>query len=274
MVLTLIASFLGSSISLGTLIFLLFIALIGGICITTIGPGGIFVTIALFVLLPLSPGAVAGTASATFIATGIAGSLGYLQSGELNNWDAVKAAIVLGLTSIAGSYIGSEVNKLMDGSAFALVLGGFVIFIGCIILYRQYNTLAQEKRLNIGSLKGLIWMGIVGLLVGFPGGMLGLGGPVFAVPLLVVLGAPMLLSVALAQVQSVFISGMATVGYALQGVIQWKLAFLLVIPLLIGTVSGWYIAQRIPVKRLKVALAFVLVGLGFYLILGGAPPPS
>src|SRR5699024_7644856 len=95
MVLTLIASFLGSSISLGTLIFLLFIALIGGICITTIGPGGIFVTIALFVLLPLSPGAVAGTASATFIATGIAGSLGCIQSGVLKHWDGVQDAFVI-----------------------------------------------------------------------------------------------------------------------------------------------------------------------------------
>ncbi|HLR33348.1 MAG TPA: sulfite exporter TauE/SafE family protein, partial [Fodinibius sp.] len=119
--------------------------------------------------------------------------------------------------------------------------------------------------------RGLIWMGIVGIGVGFSGGLLGVGGPVLAVPMLVVLGAPMLLSVALAQVQSIFISGMATVGYALQGVVNWKLAAFLVIPLLIGTVVGWYVAQRIRVRRLKVALALVLVALGIYLMAGGAP---
>ncbi|HLR76301.1 MAG TPA: sulfite exporter TauE/SafE family protein, partial [Balneolaceae bacterium] len=245
--------------------------LIGGVCITTIGPGGIFVTIALFVMLPLSPGTVAGTASSTFIVTGIAGSLGYLKSGELYDRAAFKAAIVLGLASVAGSYLGSEVNKLLDAASFAIVLGIFVLFIGFLILYRQRFELAPEKRLKIGSVHGLIWIVAVGLGVGFPGALLGLGGPVLAVPLLVVLGVPMLLSVALAQVQSVFISGMATVGYALQGTIDWGLAGLLVVPLLIGAISGWHLVQRIQVRRLKAALAVVLVALGVYLVIGGAP---
>ena len=65
-----------TSMSMEIMILLLVIALVGGVCITTIGPGGIFVTIALFALLPISPSTVAGTASATFIATGIVGSLG------------------------------------------------------------------------------------------------------------------------------------------------------------------------------------------------------
>ncbi|MDZ7682394.1 MAG: sulfite exporter TauE/SafE family protein [Fodinibius sp.] len=262
----------GTSVSMTMLILLIVIALIGGICITTIGPGGIFVTIALFVLLPLEPGTVAGTASAMFIATGILGSLGYLQSGQLKGKVAFKAAMVLSLTSVAGAYAGSEINKLLDTATFAVILGLFVFVTGLIILYRQYNELAPDKRLDIDSPKGLFWMGAVGVAVGLPGGLLGVGGPVLAVPLLVVLGAPMLLSVALAQVQSIFISGMATVGYTLQGAVDWTLAGILVVPLLIGTAAGWYFAQRIQVKKLKVALALVLVALGIYLMSGGATP--
>lgn len=262
----------GTSVSTGMLILLLLIALIGGACITTIGPGGIFVTISLFVLLPLDPGTVAGTASAMFIATGIVGSLGYLRSGQLKGKVALKAALILSLTSVAGAFAGSEINKMLDISAFAVILGLFVLFTGLIILYRQYNELAPDKRLIINSWKGHSWMAAVGIAVGLPGGLLGVGGPVLAVPLLVVLGAPMLLSVALAQVQSIFISGMATFGYTLQGTIDWMLAGILVIPLLIGTVAGWYFAQRIQVKRLKVALALVLIVLGIYLMSGGATP--
>lgn len=262
----------GTSVSTGILILLLLIALIGGVCITTIGPGGIFMTIALFVLLPLDPGTVAGTASATFIATGIVGSLGYLRSGQLKGKIAFKAAMILSLASVAGAFAGSEINKLLETSGFALILGLFVLLTGLIILYRQYNELAPDKRLTINSWKGHTWMAAVGLAVGLPGGLLGVGGPVLAVPLLVVLGMPMLLSVALAQVQSIFISGMATFGYALQGAVDWVLAGILVIPLLVGTVAGWYFAQRIQVKRLKVALALVLVALGIYLMSGGATP--
>lgn len=260
------------TISTGLLLLLLVIALIGGICITTIGPGGIFVTIALFVLLPLDPGTVAGTASAMFIATGIVGSLGYLRSGQLKGKAARNAALVLSLSSVAGAYAGSEINKLLDTSSFSIVLGLFVFFTGVLILYRQRNELAADKRLKVNSWRGLGWMGGVGLAVGLPGGLLGVGGPVLAVPMLVVLGVPMLLAVGLAQVQSIFISGMATVGYQLQGAIDWGLAFMLLIPLLVGTVGGWYLAQRIPVSRLKVSLALVLVGLGIYLTVGGVTP--
>lgn len=253
-------------------IILLIIALIGGFCITTIGPGGIFVTIALFTLLPLDPSTVAGTASATFIVTGIAGSLGYLRSGQLKENHAMRAAVILSLTSIIGAFAGSQLNTLLNASAFAILLGLFVFFTGIIIIYRQKNKLQPDRKLRMESSKGMVSLGIVGIVVGLPGGLLGVGGPVLAVPLLVVLGVPMLMSVALAQVQSVFISGMATAGYAMHGAVDWHLAFYLTIPLLAGTIAGWYSAQKIRAERLQAALAVVLLIIGVYLISGGVTP--
>src|SRR6056297_4123561 len=113
-------------------ILMFVIALVGGFCITTIGPGGIFVTIALFALLPLEPSTVAGTASATFIATGIVGSLGYLRSGELKGKVAGKAAGILSLASVIGAFSGAQINTLLDKSLFAVLLGLFVLFTGIL----------------------------------------------------------------------------------------------------------------------------------------------
>lgn len=261
-----------NAMSTEIMILLLVIALVGGICITTIGPGGIFVTIALFALLPLDPSTVAGTASATFIATGIVGSMGYLKSGELKGNVAGKAAGVLSLTSVIGAFAGAQINTLLDKSLFAVLLGLFVFFTGILILYRQKKQLKTDSKLHMDSSKGLLWLGGVGLAVGLPGGLLGVGGPVLAVPLMVVLGVPMLLSVALAQVQSIFISGFATVGYMIHSAVDWYLALFLTVPLLIGTISGWYIAQHIKASKLQVSLALVLIALGIYLIAGGATP--
>ncbi|MEX2478055.1 MAG: sulfite exporter TauE/SafE family protein [Gracilimonas sp.] len=261
-----------SSMSVEIMILLLIIALVGGVCITTIGPGGIFVTIALFAMLPLSPSTVAGTASATFIATGIVGSLGYLRSGELKGKIAGKAAGVLSLASVIGAFAGAQINTLLNASTFAILLGLFVFFTGILILYRQKKQLKPESRLQIDTFKGLAWLAGVGLAVGLPGGLLGVGGPVLAVPFMVILGVPMLLSVALAQVQSIFISGFATFGYMIHGAVDWYLALFLTVPLLIGTISGWYIAQRIKASKLQVSLALVLIALGIYLVAGGATP--
>ncbi|NBB99365.1 MAG: TSUP family transporter [Bacteroidetes bacterium] len=263
---------MGLEIGLGLALLLIAIALVGGVCITTIGPGGIFVTIALFALLPLDPSTVAGTASATFIATGVVGSLGYLRSGQLSGTVAGQAALVLSLSSVVGAFSGAQINTWLDAGTFAVLLGLFVLLTGGLILYRQRRALAPDQRLHLATWRGWGVLALVGLGVGLPGGLLGVGGPVLAVPLLVVLGVPMLMAVALAQVQSIFISGMATAGYALHGAIDWGLAVLVGVPLLIGTIAGWYAAQRIAPERLQVGLALVLIGLGLYLMGGGATP--
>jgi hypothetical protein len=58
----------------------------------------------------------------------------------------------------------------------------------------------------------------------------------------------------------------------IHGAVDWYLALFLTIPLLIGTISGWYIAQRIKASKLQVSLALVLIALGIYLMAGGATP--
>lgn len=242
------------------------IALIGGICITTIGPGGIFVTIALFLLLDLDPSTVAGTASLTFIGTGLLGSAAYLKSGELRVPGAFKGAAILGTTSVIGAFAGTVINPYLEKEVFGALLGGFVLFVGLIILYRQRFGLGSKLELDLKSRKGLVLFGLTGLLVGLPGGLLGVGGPVLAVPLLILLGVPMLVAVGLAQVQSVFISLFATIGYGMQGAIDWSLGLLIGIPLLVGTYGGWWIAGRSNPERLKEILAVVLSALGIYLL--------
>ena len=56
-------------VAAGTLIGLVAFGLVAGIGITAVGPGGVLVTVGLFVLTDLSPAAVAGTAIVTHVAT-------------------------------------------------------------------------------------------------------------------------------------------------------------------------------------------------------------
>lgn len=248
------------------------IAFLGGVGITTIGPGGIFVTIALYLLLDLEPGAVAGVASAAFIGTGLVGSAAYLRSGELASREALRASVVLSLTSIIGAFGGAKLNAYVAPRLFGILLGGAVILAALSIFIRQRGSQTAEQNAALVDKYGLWKMAAVGLLVGLPGGLLGVGGPVLAVPLMVLLGVPMLLAVALAQVQSIFIAFFATAGYLSAGVIQWDLVLLVGVPLLVGTIGGWVVARRVQPARLEVALVVVLLILGFYLLAGGGAP--
>lgn len=239
---------------------LVLIALFAGVGITAIGPGGVFVTIALFALSPLSTAEVAGTASATFVATGLLGSLVYLQSGEFAQGHAREIAIVLSVTSVLGALAGSQLNLVLPERVFGYLLSLFVACIGGVIVYRERVGLRPSNRIDaVPARQRRILLGSIGLGVGVLGGLLGVGGPVVAVPVLVVLGVPMLVAVAVAQVQSVFISGFAAASYALAGAVSIPVALLVGIPQLIGVVAGWKVAHLVDPGRLRVVLGVVLI---------------
>lgn len=236
------------------------ISLLAGIGITAIGPGGIFVTIALFALAPLSSAEVAGTASATFVATGLLGSLVYGRSGELSHGTARELAILLGLSSVGGAIVGTQLNLRTSDRLFGYLLGAFVFLVGAVILYRERVGVTPVHALptmSPGRRRGIVTA--IGVGIGIVGGMLGVGGPVIAVPVLVALGVPMLAALAVSQVQSIFVSGFATLGYALSGAISVPFALLVGVPQLIGVVVGWRIAHRIEPGRLRVALGVALL---------------
>lgn len=102
-----------------TLALLVVLSLFAGVGITAVGPGGIFITIALVALTDLPPAVVVGTASATFVATGLVGAESYRRSGELDSQGGKRMAFVLSLTGLAGALVGVRLNALIDESTSA-----------------------------------------------------------------------------------------------------------------------------------------------------------
>lgn len=255
-----------AGIPAGTLALLIGISLVAGIGITAVGPGGIFVTIALYALTDLPPAVIVGTASATFIATGIVGAAGYYQSGELGSASGARAATILSVTGLVGALVGVRLNIYVEEATFGLLLGVFVSLTGVLVYYRtRYG--AGTGGYDPTTLRGSLAIGAIGSFVGLSGGLLGVGGPVLAVPLLVATGVPMLLAVGTAQVQSIFIAAFATFGYVIRDAVSWPLAIAIVVPELIGVVIGWKVAQLVDAKLLTRILAVLMLVLGPYLAL-------
>lgn len=256
-------------------LLLVVIGLFAGIGITAIGPGGIFSTVALFLLTPLSPAEVVGTASATFVAAGLIGSAVYVHSDEFELQYTREVTVGMSLASIGGAFVGTRLNLFVSEAIFSWLLAVFVTGIGLLIIGKELDTTYQlldsfrPRGHKAGPILGpetARWMQVtiavvIGFGIGVVGGLLGVGGPVLAVPILVVLGVPMLLALAIAQVQSVFVSGMATAGYLAIGAVSWPIAGLVGIPQLVGVVIGWRIAHLVPAQRLRLLLGCVLIGI-------------
>ena len=248
------------------LVVLVVVAFVSGIGITTIGPGGIFVTIALFSLTPLSSAEVAGTAHLLFIATGILGSAAYLRSGEMTSGPARVMVLILCGSCIIGAIGGSVLNHHLEHSTFGALLGLVTIAVGVTMLYRQWRGLLAVCRLDVTTRGGQLFLALVGVFLGLASGLLGVGGPVLAVPTLVLLGVPMLLALAIAQVQSIIIATAAASGYLYYGSLSLAYAGFVGGPLLAGVLVGWLIAHRVEPNRLTQLLGIVMIVLGLLLL--------
>ncbi len=253
-----------AGLSAGHSVLLGLCGLVAGVGITALGPGGVVVTIALLALSRLSPAAVAGTAIVTNVGSGVIGSAVYLRSGQLRQPGARRLTAMLTATAVVGTSVGVLANAQLHPprSLFGALLGVCVMAVGVLLYVRGRGHAAPlaAEALAPGGVLG------IGVCVAALSGLFGLGGPLVSVPLLVIVGAPILTALAAAQVQSIVIASVGTIGYAVQGDVSWSLALLIGIPELVGVVAGWRLARNLPAERLRVALAGALVLVGLYLI--------
>ena len=254
----------------GTLVLLGLFGFAGGVGTTARGPGGVLVTIGLYLLSALPPAAVSGTAIATNLGAAVLGTGAFMRSGQLRGAPTRRVAAVLIAAAILGTPVGVLANAHVSGAAFGILLGVCVAAIGALLYVREHQRRAASRATARMSAPGWTVIAPIGLGVAVVSGLFGLGGQLLSVPLLISAGIAMLPALGAAQAQSIVIAGVGTIGYALRGAVAWSLVLVMVIPLLAGTLTGWRIAQAIPADRLRSVLAVVLVATGAYLILRSA----
>ncbi|MGI5166282.1 sulfite exporter TauE/SafE family protein [Spirillospora sp. CA-253888] len=280
---------------MATLVALALFGLVGGIGITALGPGGVLPTVGLFTLTDLSPAEVAGTAIVTHIATGVLATAAYTRSGQLREPATRRTALVLCAAALVGTPIGVAVNTAVSERAFGLVLAALVAGAAALLWYRgrrdrrgaaEAHVHASEAHVHPAETRAhpaetrahpaetrahptALPVAVLGAGVALVAGIVGIGGPMLTVPLLIVLGLPVLEALAAAQAQSIVIATVGAAGYLAHGAVDWRLTLVVGAPELAGVLLGWKIAQRIPTRGLKNALIIVLFALAPYLALHG-----
>lgn len=260
---------LGVPVLVGLVLF----GLVAGVGITAVGPGGVLVTVGLFALTGLPPAQVAGTAIVTHVATGALATAAYTRSGQLRERGTRRAAAVLAAAAVAGTPLGVLVNSVVSGRVFGILLGAFVALVGALVWHRAGRPAAASGHAPAGEggarEPGAPVVAVVGFAVAVASGVFGIGGPMLSVPLLVVLGVPVLSALAAAQAQSVVIATVGTLGYVAAGAVDWPLAALTGVPELAGVLLGWVIARAVPAGALTGSLVVSLFALAPYLALHG-----
>ncbi|AMD17042.1 membrane protein [Methanobrevibacter sp. YE315] len=203
-----------------------------------------------------------GTSLAIIIPTSISGA--YRHTRTMDN--ILKPGIRLGIFGIIGGALGGFVASVLPSRVLEIIFGLLLLFITVNNIV-NINKEREEAKIPFNWIS----IGIIGLLVGFSSGLLGVGGGVFLIAILTaLLGFSMIEAIG---TSSIFISLTAVGGFLSYMISGWGVS---TFPYSIGYVSiinfiliacfsvpmaslGAKMAHKVPQKKLKIIFSVLVL---------------
>ena len=244
-----------------------------GLVLGLIGGGGSIIAVPLLVYLVgvSSPHVAIGTA-AIAVALNAAMSLSAHARQGTVKW---PCAIVFAAAGIAGSALGAEVGKALDGQKLLALFGVIMVTVGLAMFRKPATDSDPAVRLTEATaahlLPRLIGIGFgVGLLAGF----FGIGGGFLIVPgLMLATGMPMANAVGTSLVAVTAFGLTTSASYAASGFVDWRLAGILIAGGAMGSVMGARLSISLSAHKtlLTKLFASTVLAIGPVLMMRGQP---
>jgi len=225
------------TVSVILIVAIFFISLV----LTMVGLGGGLIFSPLFVILGFAKSEAASTS--LFLNLIAAASAAYIYSRK--RMVDFSLAIPLIISSSLAAPIGSYLNVQIDVKPFLIILAIVLALAGVRMLI---SPAVESKDRAVSSSKKIIGGIAIGAGIGVMGGLLGIGGGVFIVPLLIyVIKTPTRIAAASSTFIVCFSSLTGFLGYASMERIDW----LFILPAAVASFAGGQAGARIMSARLK-----------------------
>ena len=242
-VITLTATALVATLLSGALVGLL-LAVFGG------GGSVLAAPLLLYAVGVRDPHVAIGTSSAAVAANAAFNLIGHWRGGRVK-W---PCAITFAAAGLAGSFAGSTLAKAISGSHLLLAFAVAMAAIAISMLRRPKSEGDPDVHIN-GML--MIRLAPLGLLTGFAAGFFGIGGGFLIVPGLMLATGMTMANATASSLVSVSIFGAATsINYAASGLVDWRLAGLLLLGGVLGGMVGLLISKKLQTRALLARRGF------------------
>lgn len=219
--------------------------------LTIAGVGAAFILIPVFLALGIPLLTAMSTALLLNAIAMVFASISYAREKLIVFKTALPILIVASILSPLGARTAEHLPRVVLLWMFV----GFLIFAGSMMLFYK----AKEREIETDT-KKLVGYGIgVGSLAGYLGGLLGVGGGNFIVPVLVWLGFNPKKASATTAFIVIFSSLSGFLGHISLGNIDVKLLFLCAIGSVTGALFGAYLMKKkLSGKQVKTAIGLIL----------------
>lgn len=236
------------------------IALAVGFFIGAVGVGGILLIPALVLLGGLGIHQATATALFSFLFTGLLGTWLFQRRGSID-W---KMTVPVCAGAVVFSYLGAMVNSMVDARMLALIIALTIVFAGAYVLLPIRHGSARERDGQSTAQQFLLLA--VGAASGFGSGVSGAGGPLFSVPMMLVLRFVPLAAIGTSQVLQIIAAASGTIGNLQYGSIDFHAAAWITLFELAGVVLGTRAAHAVSVTVLRRMAAGLCVVVGLFML--------
>ena len=215
----------------------------------SVGHGGASGYLALMVLFSFAPETMKPTALFLNLFVAAIAFYHYYKAGYFNK----KLFLPFAIASIPLAFLGGMID--IDASIYKKVLGILLIF----AILKMLDVFGKESSL-IKDIK--LWQGlVVGGIIGFFSGLIGIGGGIILTPIILLLHWGKMKEAAAVSALFIWVnSASGLVGQFTSGVTLSSQSFVLVAMALVGGFFGsYYGSKKFDNKLLRYMLAFVLI---------------
>jgi uncharacterized protein len=225
--------------------------------IGTVGVGGVLMVSYLALFAGLTIHQAAATSLFTFLFTGILGTWLYQRRGSID-W---RISLPVCAAALVCGFLGAAVAAVVDPRPLAIIIALVIVLAGLYIFLPQRAS--SQPRDGRGT--GETWLlASVGAASGFGSGFSGAGGPLFSVPMMVILRYVPLTAVATSQVLQIVAATSGSLENYRNGFIDFEVALLVAVFELLGVIAGVrlaHVASAFVLRRLAGALCVITGGL-------------
>ncbi len=238
---------------------LISICLIVGTIIGITGIGGILVIPSLAFFGNLETHVAMSTSLASFLVGAIVATYSYWRMGFMD-W---KLATPLCIGGLLFAYLGAWVNSGLPTVPLNTMLALLILFAGVSAL-RPWTAFESLHVPSSSYVTSTVFF--IGGSTGFIAGLTGAGGPILSIPMMIMLGFPPVVSVAVAMPYQIMTAFSGTIGNVVHG----KVDFAMLVPITIAQVVCIFLGARmapyIPAQKLKLCIGLLCLAVGSFIL--------
>ncbi len=177
-----------------------------------------------------------------------------------------KGGAVMAATAFIASPLGAYSTRYIDADKLMILFAFMVLIAAMRMLFVSGQPEPDEQM----SLKKRSIIGFVtGGFAGYMGGLLGLGGGFIIAPVLMWMGYKSKEAAATTAFVVTFSSFSGYLGHVSQGGMNWTLALILIVSVVIGSqLGGHFMAKKAKSKQIKLVYGLVLIAIAIKLFWG------